>query len=455
MTCMEGRQLGSIMASWVEHAVWWQVFPLGFVGAERKGTGLSSTSHRLGHINAWFDYALELGVSGIALGPIFASSTHGYDTINHFRIDPRLGNEADFDRLVEAAKARGLRILLDGVFNHVGRDFPAFQEVLAKGPTAPKADWFKLCWPNGTNGEPDYGSFEGHKQLVSLNHDQPAIADYVRQVMEHWLGRGVDGWRLDAAYAVPTGFWAKVLPQVRSRHPDAYFVGEVIHGDYAQIVRESGMDAVTQYELWKAIWSSIKEFNFFELDWTLRRHNGFLDSFKPLIFVGNHDVTRIASLVGRDRLKHAIVLLFTLGGTPAIYYGDEQAYTGLKEEREGRDDDIRPLFPQTPDQLAPFGKDIYQLHQEMIGIRRRHPWLHSAKTDVLHLRNAQLFLRCSKGSNELFVALNLAGQPAIIPAPGVSHAIAGEAHVTEPGGRSTEVRMPPNGWAVFEGRSGA
>jgi cyclomaltodextrinase / maltogenic alpha-amylase / neopullulanase len=228
--------------AWVEHAIWWQVYPLGFTGAEPLGDPAGPIHQRLDRIIDWLDYAVELGVSGLALGPVFASHTHGYDTIDHLRIDPRLGDADAFTRLVEAAHARGLRVLLDGVFNHVGRGFPAFARVLQQGPSAPEADWFRLTWPDGADAgtEPDYATFEGHRELVALNHDSAAVVDHVVTVMNHWLDAGADGWRLDAAYAVPETFWAQVLPRVRERHADTYVVGEVIHGDYAAFVQASG-----------------------------------------------------------------------------------------------------------------------------------------------------------------------------------------------------------------------
>lgn len=429
------------MPGWVEHVVWWQVYPLGFLDA--PATADPRTVHRLPRLTNWLDYLIELGASGLALGPVFAASSHGYDTLDYYRIDPRLGDEADFGQLVVAAHERGIKVLLDGVFNHVGRDFPRFAEALSAGPGSPAADWFHLYWRE--QGEPDYEHFEGHRNLVTLNHASPHVVDFVVDIMCHWLQLGADGWRLDAAYAIPAGFWAQVLPRVRERFPQAYIVGEMIHGDYSDYVQESGLDAVTQYELWKAIWSSLNDRNLFELDWTLQRHNGFLDEFVPLTFLGNHDVTRIASrLTDIGLYPHALVILLTVGGTPSVYAGDEQGYRGVKEDRPGGDFEVRPPFPQRPEQLSLLGQGWYRLHQELIGLRRRHPWLARARTETRHLTNEQLVYRTSSGHAGLQVGLNLADEPAVLPVTG--RVLAGEAEPAAGG-----LSLPPHGWVVTEG----
>jgi cyclomaltodextrinase len=442
------------MPEWVQDAVWWHVYPLGFVGAEHEAPPDGVVTSRLGRLTGWLDYAVELGANGLALGPVFAASTHGYDTVDHHRIDPRLGSDADFDALVAAAHDRGLRVLLDGVFNHVGREHPAFRAVVEQGPAAPTAEWFRLRWPDGwrPGTAPQYDSFEGHDQLVALDHSSPAVAGWVTEVMTSWLDRGADGWRLDAAYAVPTSFWATVLPRVRERHPDAYVVGEVIHGDYARVVAESGMDAVTQYELWKAIWSSLNDGNLHELAHALGRHDGFLESFVPLTFVGNHDVTRIASrLTDVRHLPHALAVLFTVGGTPSVYAGDEQAFTGVKEDRAGGDDAVRPPFPDSPDELAPYGWSTYRLHQELIGVRRRHRWLHRARTTPLHRDNRQFSYATSADGQRLVVALNLAESPAVLPAPGAGAVLAGEGTVRQPRTDRAVVELGGHGWVILDG----
>jgi cyclomaltodextrinase / maltogenic alpha-amylase / neopullulanase len=383
--------------AWVKHAIWWQVYPLGFVGAHPAEPAPTPDEHRLSRIVDWLDHALELGASGIALGPLFASLTHGYDTTDHFRIDPRLGDDADFDHLVAEAHRRGLRVLLDGVFNHVGTDFPRYREALAGGDDT----WFRKRGKR-------FQTFEGHDGLIALNHDNPDVVDYTAEVMSHWLGRGADGWRLDAAYAVPDRFWAQVLPRVREAFGDAWFVGEVIHGDYPAIVAASTFDSVTQYELWKATWSSLNDGNFHELDHALRRHDEFLDAFVPMTFVGNHDVTRIASQLDDPRhVEHALVVLLTTGGVPSIYAGDEWAYRGVKEERFGGDDAVRPEFAARPSDEQNLGQDVFRLHQHLIGLRRRHPWLHAARTTPLHLTNRHYVYRTHSGDDALVVALNV------------------------------------------------
>ncbi|HXA11138.1 MAG TPA: alpha-amylase family protein [Mycobacterium sp.] len=430
------------MSAWVEHAIWWQVYPLGFVGAFPADQPPGSGEHRLRQLVDWLDHAIALGASGIALGPIFASRTHGYDTTDHYRIDPRLGDDADFDYLVAEARRRGLRVLLDGVFNHVGTDFPRYRD-------APNND-ASARWFRGRPGH--FHTFEGHSELITLNHDNPEVIDYTVDVMAHWLRRGVDGWRLDAAYAVPQQFWASTLPRVREAHPDAWFVGELIHGDYAAVVEAARFDSATQYELWKAIWSGLNDANFFELDWALQRHNTFLASFAPLTFIGNHDVTRIASgLENSSHLAHALVILLTVGGVPSVYAGDEFGFRGVKEERYGGDDAVRPEFGSPPAQLDAFSAEVWELHQYLVGLRRRHAWLHSASTTALRLANGHYVYETRSGDNALLVALNIDDEPLELA---LSELGAARAQVI--GGSAAPPRdvvetvvVEPNGWRIL------
>lgn len=412
---------------WVGHAVWWQAYPLGATGADTTGAD-RSRGGGLDRLLPWLDHAVALGASGVALGPVFASSSHGYDTVDHFRVDDRLGGDAAFDRFVAAARERGLRVLLDGVFDHVGREHPWV--------TAGDARYLARAGDG-------WRVFEGHDGLVVLDHSSPAVADHVVAVMTHWLGRGADGWRLDAAYAVPTRFWAEVLPRVRDVHPDAYVVGEVIHGDYSRSVREGRLDAVTQYELWKAIWSSLRDRNLFELTHALGRHDDLLTTFVPWTFVGNHDVTRIASQVGDPRHRgHADAVLFTVAGTPAVYHGDEFDADGVKEDRVGGDDAVRPELPEDPTPPTAAAADAMRRHQELIGLRRRNAWLHRATTEVVQLTNTTLVYdaRSAEGEQRLRVLLNLDDAP--LTAAG-AELLAGAGSV-----QAATVTVPAHGWAV-------
>lgn len=375
----------------LDHAIFWHVYPLGATGARIRDWSAEDEGHRLTDLIPWLDYLIDLGANGLLLAPIFASSTHGYDTLDHFRIDPRLGDDADFDALMAACHERGIKVLLDGVFNHVGIHHPM---VVGGGPIR------RL--PDGTP-EP----WEGHGDLALLDHADPRTEDLVVDVMNHWLGRGIAGWRLDVAYSVPARFWAKVVDRVRGQHPDAVFLGEIIHGDYLELVEEGHLDTVTQYELWKAVWSSIQDVNFWELEHALGRHDEFVARAPMQTFVGNHDVDRITSVVGADGAALAAVLLFTLPGIPSIYYGDEQAFTGVKGEGFSADDPVRPPLPATPEGLAPLGQWMFELHQALIASRRRHPWLVNARVEVLETQNEAISYRVHSGDQSLTVRLTI------------------------------------------------
>ena len=354
--------LGSV--SFSDHAILWHIYPLGFVGAPIRPGSDRHPAPRMRRMVHWLDYACELGVNVIQLGPIFASRSHGYDTVDYFHIADRLGDEAIFAEFLAEAHRRGLSVVLDGVFNHVAAGGPLDRPGLVAQSV-----------------------FEGHGDLVELDHGSDEVVDLVVDVMNYWLDQGVAGWRLDAAYAVPAEFWARVIPRVKQQHPDAWFVGEMIHGDYAEYVRASGLDSITQYELWKAVWSSLKDVNFFELAWSLERHNEFVEVFRPMTFVGNHDVTRIATQTSAVGSALAHTVLLTVPGVPEIYYGDEQGYTGTKYERVGGDDEVRPEFPNSPADLSELGAPMLRWIQTLIGVRRRHPWLVDAQVEKLNITN--------------------------------------------------------------------
>jgi cyclomaltodextrinase / maltogenic alpha-amylase / neopullulanase len=389
---------------WTDTVIWWHCYPLGFTGAPRRST--DQVEHRLPQLGNWLDYVIALGANGLLLGPMFASRSHGYDTLDHFRIDPRLGDQDDFDALLASAHARGIRVVLDGVFNHVSVDHDIVVRAQAGGPDSAAGGWVR--WVG------DYvRGFEGNLDLVELNLDNPAVQDYVTSVMTHWLGLGIDGWRLDAAYAPGAQAWAPIVARVKASYPDCWILAEVIHGDYTEFQAASGVDSITQYELWKAIWSSLLDRNPHELAWTVQRHAAFAATFRPQTFIGNHDVTRIATrLDDPARLRLAIALLLLLPGIPSIYAGDEQGFTGEKTDGPDGDDAVRPAFPTDPSGLAPFGQPILAEHQRLIHLRRTHPWLVAAELTVASVDDGGISIELSSGGQRLGLAVNYCEQAA-------------------------------------------
>ena len=387
---------------WADDVIWWHCYPLGFVGAEQAASDGEPVRHRLGHLTGWLDHVVRLGANGLLLGPVFASRTHGYDTLDHLRVDPRLGDDQDLDELLSQARARGVRVCLDGVFNHVSRDHPVVQRALAAGPDNEEGPW--LRWSGGYPL-----CFEGHLDLVELVLTHPPVADHVVEVMTHWLDRGVDGWRLDAAYAPGAASWRGIVERVRAAHPGAWILAEVIHGPYEDFVAASGVDSVTQYELWKSVWSSLNDRNLHELAWTVGRHAALCRAVPhpPQTFIGNHDVTRIATQLRDERhLPLAVALLMLLPGIPSVYAGDELGLTGEKTHRPGGDDEIRPRFPAVPGELDPRGQGVLDTYRHLVSVRRRHPWLTRADVSVAEVSGTGITLRLSSGAERLTLTLD-------------------------------------------------
>ncbi len=424
--------------------VWYHIYPLGFLGAEdvnpAPGSRNGQVAPRLSGLVEWLDYVKDLGVTAVLLGPVFESESHGYDLVDPFCIDRRLGTEADLVRLIEECHRRSLIVGMDLILNHVGRRHPHFRDVIEHRQQSEWRDWFEVDFEKpGTNGF-SYAMFEGHDSLVKLNHNNPHVLEWAVNLGKHWNERGVDAYRLDAAYAIPTQFLASFADQLRAARPDIFLVGEVIHGDYVRIVDQSHLNSATQYELWKAIWSSLNDLNFFELAHALQRHAAFCQHFSPWTFVGNHDTTRIATKLSNGRhLAHALALLFTLPGTPAIYAGDEQRAVGKKYDRAGGDAEVRRPPPHLPGDLPSHACSVWQLHRDLISLRRSRPWVATGVLNVSEVDNRFIKYEVQSGSQRLITLLSINDQS-------VPYKISDE-YVQVAG--SSENPLPPHGWTVW------
>lgn len=428
--------------------IWYHLYPLGFLGAEDRnpapGAAGGAVTHRLPDLLDWLDYFADLGVTALLLGPVFESETHGYDIVDPFRVDRRLGDEGDLTRVIDACHDRSLRVGLDVVFNHVGRKHPYFDDVVAKKRESAHSDWFFIDFDRSGYDGFQYETFEGIGQLAKLNHANEQVLDWAVEVARHWMRCGVDAFRLDAAYAISPRFLASLSDRLSAEGLDPFLIGEVIHGDYIATVEAARLDSVTQYELWKAIWSALNDRNFYELAHALERHARYCEKFQPWNFVGNHDTTRIATkLTDQRHVAQSLAVLFSLPGIATIYAGDEQGVEGTKYDREGGDAEIRQPLPSGPADLADSSSSVWKLHQELIALRRARPWLSQGKLSVTQLSNRLITLEVRSQDKLLVVGLNTDDQSAACDIPTGVAPIAGDA-LSEAG-----AKLPPHGWGIW------
>ncbi len=337
------------MTSWAKDAIFYHIYPLGFCGAPRQNDFHSPPVERLEKISGWIDHMQYLGVNAVYLGPLFESTTHGYNTVDYYHVDRRLGTNASLARLSEQLHARGIRLVLDGVFNHVSRDFFAFKDVQAYGSSSAYKDWFvnlRFDQPSPYRDPFTYEGWNGHYSLVKLNLRNPAVKEHLFGAVRQWVEEfDIDGLRLDAADCIDHEFLKELSRFCRSLKPDFWLMGEVVLGDYRQWAKADELDSVTNYECYKGLYSSHNEQNFFEIAYSLNRQFGEAGIYRHLdlfLFADNHDVTRIASLLKKPaHLLPLTLLLFTMPGIPSVYYGSE---FGILGKKDGTDAQLRPCL---------------------------------------------------------------------------------------------------------------
>lgn len=335
-------------SNWQNSAVFYQIYPMGFCGAPYENDGV--TVPRIRKVTEWIPHLQKLGIGAIYFSPVFESDAHGYDTRDYRTIDCRLGTNEDFRQVCAALHEAGIKVVLDGVFNHVGRGFWAFQDVLKNREASPYRDWFHIDF-GGDSSYHDglwYEGWEGHFELVKLNLQNPAVVEHLLDCVNGWIEEfSIDGLRLDVAYLLSEDFLRRLHVFCRERDPAFFLLGEVIHGDYNRFMNDQMLDSVTNYECYKGLHSAFNSLNLFEIAHSLQRQFGpenwcLYTGKHPFSFADNHDVTRIYTLLtDKAQLKPLYAVLFCMPGIPCLYYGSEWGAAGDK-----KDDDpaLRPCF---------------------------------------------------------------------------------------------------------------
>ncbi|HJC54825.1 MAG TPA: maltodextrin glucosidase [Candidatus Gemmiger stercoravium] len=394
---------------WYQNAVVYQIYPLGLCGAPLQNDGVQA--HRLRRLLDWVEPIKELGATCVLFNPLFESDAHGYDTRDFNKVDVRLGTGEDLKAVCEALHAAGLKVMLDGVFNHVGRGFWAFRDVQEKKWDSPYKDWFHLSFDGNTNYNDGfwYESWEGCNELVKLNLHNTAVREHLFDAIAGWVrDYDIDGLRLDVAYCLDQDFLAALRNFTNQLKPDFVLVGETLHGDYNRWMNDNACHSVTNYECYKGLYSSFNTGNMHEIAYSLNRQFGAepwcLYTGKQLLsFVDNHDVTRIASILqDKQQLKPIYGLLFGMPGTPAVYYGSEWGLTG--EKKDG-DPALRPAI-ETPEH-----NDLTDWITALAGARAASPALCTGSYRNILVQPKQLIFERRQGQDRVLVAINADSSP--------------------------------------------
>ena len=382
--------------------IFYHIFPLGaFVDDE--------TEHGILEVKEWIPHIKGLGANSIYFSPVFESSSHGYDTKDYKVIDQRLGTNEDFKEVCDALHEEGIKVILDGVFNHVGREFWAFQDVLEKRQDSEYKDWFYINFDGNSNYGDGfwYEGWEGHFELVKLNLDNPAVRDHLLDAVGMWMDEfGIDGIRLDVAYMLNRTFMKNLVDFARDRNPEMVFIGEMLHGDYSTLVNHHMLDSATNYECYKGLYSSFNTHNMHEIGYSLNRQFGpepwTLYPGLPLYsFVDNHDVMRIATqLTDEKHLPLINALMFAMPGVPSVYYGSEWGIEGFKEP--GSDDALRPRVK--PEDLKQG--ELYQYIAKLSEVRKHSQALKDGGYREIRTEQDIIAFEREAGEERMIFALN-------------------------------------------------
>lgn len=383
------------MAKWFEEAVFYHMYPIGMTGAPRENRQ-EEVTHRFKELEKWLPHIASLSCTAVYIGPLFESTSHGYDTRDYKLVDRRLGDNEDFKHFVQEAHERGIKVVVDGVFNHTGREFFAFQDIQKNRENSPYCSWYKginFGWNSPYNDGFGYEAWRNCFELVNLNYWEPKVREYILDVIGFWIDEfDIDGIRLDCADCLDFSFMEEMRRFVDGKKADFWLMGEVIHGDYSRYVKPQMLDSVTNYELHKGLYSGHNDHNYFEIAHTIRRqfdaNGGIYKGLKLYSFVDNHDVDRIASkLQAPGHIFPVYTLLYTLPGIPSIYYGSEWGVQGRKEG--ANDDFLRPQVDLEKALEQADNEELLSWVKKLGQIRAEQPALRLGRYQELLLTNRQ------------------------------------------------------------------
>ena len=389
---------------WAYESVFYQIYPLGFCGAPFENDGV--LEHRILKIEEWIPHIEKLGAGAIYLSPIFESDTHGYNTRDYKKIDTRLGTNEDFKRVVDKLHEAGIKVVIDGVFNHVGRGFDKFRDVLEKRWDSPYKDWFNINFDGNSNYNDGlwYEGWEGNYDLVKLNLRNEEVINHLLDAVNYWIDYfDIDGIRLDVAYCLDKDFIRRLRSFTDSKKADFVLIGELLHGDYNQFVGEGMLHSCTNYECYKGLYSSFNCMNMFEINHSLLRQFGpdnwsIYKGKHLLTFVDNHDVTRVASILSNEKHLPLIYgMLYTMPGMPCIYYGSEW---GEKAEKSQGDPALRPSFE------APQWNELTEHISALSQIKKSEPALNYGDFKSVVLTNKQCVYERNFEGQKVITAIN-------------------------------------------------
>ena len=389
---------------WAYESVFYQIYPLGFCGAPFENDGV--LEHRILKVKEWIPHIKELGATAIYFSPVFESDTHGYNTRDYKKIDCRLGTNEDFKEVCEALHKEGIKVVLDGVFNHVGRGFTAFQDVLKNRENSPYKDWFHINFSGNSNYNDGlwYEGWEGNYDLVKLNLYNPAVVEHIFSAIKSWVEEfDIDGLRLDVAYCLTPEFLKQLRQFTDGLKEEFFLLGETLHGDYNQWMNPQMLHSVTNYECYKGLFSSFNSMNMFEIVHSLLRQFGpenwtLYKGQHLLSFVDNHDVSRIASnLTNEKHLPLIYAMAFGMPGIPCVYYGSEW---GAKAAKQEGDPALRACFEK------PVENELTEGIAKLSGAKVSSEALNYGAFRSVLLTNKQCIFERKSENDRVLVAIN-------------------------------------------------